>query len=93
MLEIGTEVSEQLDIVPMQIRVVRHIRKRYGCAHSEHAPVVAPTPALSSWLAWCMRAGGSWMRRRPGHMVAAVVPTKRWSTSGSSTKLSARRRR
>ena len=31
MVEIGQDVSEQLDIVPMQIRVLRHIRKRYGC--------------------------------------------------------------
>ena len=25
------EVSEQLEIVPMQIRVIRHVRKVYGC--------------------------------------------------------------
>ena len=29
MVEIGQEVSEQLDIIPMQIRVIRHVRKRY----------------------------------------------------------------
>lgn len=45
MIEIGTEVSEQLDIVPMQIRVLRHLRKRYGCPRGEHAPVTAPAPA------------------------------------------------
>ena len=28
MIEIGQDVSEQLDIVPMQVRVLRHIRKR-----------------------------------------------------------------
>lgn len=44
MVEIGEEVSEQLDIVPMQIRVLRHVRKRYGCPKGEHAPVVAPVP-------------------------------------------------
>ncbi|MBX3669243.1 MAG: IS66 family transposase [Rhodocyclaceae bacterium] len=42
MVEIGTDVSEQLDIVPMQVRVLRHLRKRYGCPRGEHAPVVAP---------------------------------------------------
>ena len=31
MVEIGEEISEQLDIVPMKIQVLRHIRKRYGC--------------------------------------------------------------
>ena len=44
MVEIGQEVSEQLDIVPMQIRVLRHIRKRYGCPSSIHAPVTAALP-------------------------------------------------
>src|ERR1700731_3061033 len=45
MVEIGEDVSEQLDIVPMQVRVLRHIRKRYGCPGSAHAPVVAALPA------------------------------------------------
>jgi transposase len=44
MVEIGQDVSEQLDIVPMQVRVLRHIRKRYGCPGSTHAPVTAPLP-------------------------------------------------
>lgn len=44
MVEIGQDVSEQLDIVPMQVRVLRHIRKRYGCPGSAHAPVTAPLP-------------------------------------------------
>jgi transposase len=44
MVEIGQDVSEQLDIVPMQVRVLRHIRKRYGCPVSAHAPVTAVLP-------------------------------------------------
>ncbi len=44
MVEIGQEISEQLDIVPMQIRVLRHIRKRYGCPSSIHTPVTAALP-------------------------------------------------
>ena len=44
MVAIGEDVSEQLDIVPMQIRVLRHIRKRYGCPGSVHAPITAPLP-------------------------------------------------
>ena len=42
---IGEDVSEQLDIVPMQIRVLRHIRKRYACPDGDSAPVSAPAPA------------------------------------------------
>ena len=45
MVEIGEDISEQLDIVPMQVRVLRHIRKRYGCATKQHAPVTAALPA------------------------------------------------
>lgn len=44
MVEIGEDVSEQLDLVPMQVRVLRHVRKRYGCPGSEHAPVTAALP-------------------------------------------------
>src|SRR5690606_28303010 len=28
---IGEETSEQLEIIPMQVRVIRHIRKTYAC--------------------------------------------------------------
>ncbi len=44
MVVIGEEISEQLDIIPMQIQVLRHIRKRYGCPGSQHAPVTAKLP-------------------------------------------------
>ena len=44
MVQIGEDVSEQLDLVPMQVRVLRHIRKRYGCPGSAHAPVTAALP-------------------------------------------------
>jgi transposase len=44
MVQIGEDVSEQLDLVPMQVRVLRHIRKRYGCPGSTHAPVAAALP-------------------------------------------------
>ena len=44
MIEIGQDISEQLDIVPMQMRVLRHIRKRFGCPGSTHAPVTAALP-------------------------------------------------
>ena len=44
MVVIGQDVSEQLDIVPMQVRVLRHIRLRYGCPTSTHAPVTAQLP-------------------------------------------------
>lgn len=44
MVVINRVVSEQLDIVPMQVRVLQHIRLVYGCKASEHAPVTAMLP-------------------------------------------------
>ena len=44
MIVIGEEISEQLDIIPMQVQVLRHIRKRYGCPGSLHAPATAALP-------------------------------------------------
>lgn len=42
---IGEETSEQLEIVPTQIRVIKHIRKVYACRDCETAPVTADKPA------------------------------------------------
>ena len=42
---IGEETSEQLEIIPMQVRVVKHIRKTYTCKACEAAPVTADKPA------------------------------------------------
>jgi transposase len=41
---IGEETSEQLETIPMQIRVIRHIRKVYACKGCETAPVTADRP-------------------------------------------------
>ena len=42
---IGEEVREQLEIVPMQIRVIKHVRNLYRCRDCEIAPVTADKPA------------------------------------------------
>src|SRR5512140_1413934 len=44
MIEIGHAASEQLDLIPMQVRILRHLRVRYACPSGEHAPVSAPAP-------------------------------------------------
>jgi len=41
---IGEQVSEQLDIVPMKIQVLRHIRKKYACPCCEQSVKTAPLP-------------------------------------------------
>lgn len=42
--EIGEEVSEQLDIVPAKIRVIRRVRKKYACPACESHVARAPVP-------------------------------------------------
>lgn len=34
---IGEEVSEQLDVIPARIQVLRHVRERYACSACERA--------------------------------------------------------
>lgn len=43
--DISEETSEQLEINPMQVRVIKHIRKNYVCNSCEAAPVTADKPA------------------------------------------------
>lgn len=46
MIEIGSEVSEQLDIVPAHIEVKRTVRKKYACPNSCPGAIkIAPRPA------------------------------------------------
>jgi len=42
--EIGESISEQLDIVPATIRVIRHIRKKYACDCGRCIKTAAPAP-------------------------------------------------
>ena len=44
-LAIEKEISEQLDIVSIQIRVIKYIRKVYACRGCEAVPVTANKPA------------------------------------------------
>ena len=41
---IGDKTSEQLDIIPMQIQVIRHVRKQYACPCCEGYLKVATKP-------------------------------------------------
>lgn len=43
--EIGREVSEQLDVIPAKIQVIRHVRIKYGCRCCERTVKTAPMPA------------------------------------------------
>ena len=42
---IGKEVSEQLDIIPAKITVLRHLRKKYACRYCKQYLITAPKPS------------------------------------------------
>ena len=62
--EIGVEASEQLDIIPQQVRVIRHERVKYACPCCERGLKLAPAPAkiipkglfTEAALAWVVSA-------------------------------------
>jgi transposase len=62
--EIGVEASEQLDIVPLQVRVIRHERVKYACPCCSGTVRTAPAPAkllpkgllTENALAWVITA-------------------------------------
>ncbi len=43
--KIGEDISEQLEIIPAQVRVIRNIRIKYGCRACETGIKTAPLPA------------------------------------------------
>lgn len=45
MTEIGEEISEQLRIIPAQIEVIQHRRKKYACSSCQQHLITAPKPA------------------------------------------------
>ena len=50
LVRIGEETSEKLDIIPVQLKVIRHIRPKYACKKCEgldsaHPVKIAPVPA------------------------------------------------
>lgn len=60
LVEIGAEISEQLDIVPQQVRVIQHQRVKYACPCCDQSIKVTPAPTrlipkgllTESALAW-----------------------------------------
>ena len=45
LIEIGTEVSEQLDYLPAKVQVLQHVRKKYACPGCEQCLKTAALPA------------------------------------------------
>jgi transposase len=45
LVEIGVDISEQLDIVPQRVRVIQHQRVKYACPCCDEGLRVTPAPA------------------------------------------------
>jgi len=79
LVEIGVEVSEQLDIIPQQIRVIRHERVKYACKRCDHGLKVAPVPLriipkglfTQAALAWIILS--KFMDALPLYRIAALL--------------------
>jgi transposase len=64
LVEIGADISEQLDIIPQQIRVIQHHRVKYACPCCDESLRVTPAPAriipkgllTEAALAWVVTA-------------------------------------
>lgn len=64
LVRIGEEISEQLDVIPAKIQVIRHIRPKYACRTCEEGVAIAALPpqplpksnASPALLAYCVIA-------------------------------------
>jgi transposase len=79
LVEIGVEVSEQLDIIPQKIQVIRHERVKYACLKCDRGLKVAPVPLriiprglfTEAALAWIILS--KFMDGLPLYRIAALL--------------------
>lgn len=79
LVEIGIEISEQLDIIPQQVRVIQHQRVKYACPCCDQGIKVTPAPARiipkgllsESALAWVVTS--KYMDALPLYRQAALL--------------------
>lgn len=79
LVEIGQEISEQLDIVPQQVRVIQHQRVKYACPCCDRTIKVTPAPVrliqkglfTESAQAWIVTS--KFMDGLPLYRMAALV--------------------
>ncbi|MBQ0719511.1 MAG: IS66 family transposase [Gammaproteobacteria bacterium] len=43
LVEIGEDISEQVDIIPARVQVIQHVRKKYACKACDETLKIAPT--------------------------------------------------
>lgn len=93
LLEIGVEISEQLDVIPEQVRVIQHQRVKYACPCCDLGIKVTPAPLriiargllTESALAWII--AGKYQFGMPVYRQAALL--RRFGGDISSNTLAA----
>ena len=86
LVEIGAEISEQLDIVPQQVRVIQHHRIKYACPCCDNSIRVSPAPAriipkgllTEAALAWIVTACRCIGKPRCSADSGAICPGPPW---------------
>ncbi|MDD2660276.1 MAG: IS66 family transposase zinc-finger binding domain-containing protein [Methylococcales bacterium] len=73
---IGEEVSEQLDIIPAKIQVVRHIRKKYACPCCSSEVKTAPPAATTDPQKQCLSRLARLYCHRQVPRCLAPIPAK-----------------
>ena len=103
MRRIGEETTEQLDIVPARIQVIRHIRPKYACPRCEGAGVqVAPlppqpiprslaSPGLLAWVATAKYVDGLPLHRTERILQRLAVDIPRATLAGWMIQLGTER--
>ncbi len=79
LVEIGVDISEQLDIIPQQVRVIQHQRVKYACPCCDQGIKVTPAPPkiipkgllTESALAWVVTS--KYMDALPLYRQAALL--------------------
>jgi len=79
LVEIGVEISEQLDIIPQQVRVIRHERVKYACPQCDQSIKVTPAQTriipkglfTQAALAWFVTS--KYMDGLPLYRIAALL--------------------
>jgi transposase len=93
LVEIGVETSEQLDVIPEQVRVIQHQRVKYACPCCDLGIKVTPAPAriiprgllTESALAWIIT--GKYQYGMPLYRQASLL--RRFGGDISSNTLAA----
>jgi transposase len=93
LIRIGEQVSEQLDIIPAQIRVLRHIRPQYACpcckqgvhiapVHAQLLPKSMASPALLAHIVTAKFVAGTPLYRQEPQFARMGIDLGRATTGG-----------